>query len=74
LTGPVDLTIPIWNDKTVITDITDKINVIYKEIKVNEFSPKVNDLLHKVEKSNADKTKKIKYHEYPSNHIKRWWQ
>ena len=57
LTGPVDLTIPIWNDKTVITDITDKINVIYKEIKVNEFSPKVNDLLHKVEKSNADKTK-----------------
>jgi hypothetical protein len=60
----VDLTIPIWNDKTVITDITDKINVIYKEIKVNEFSPKVNefspkvnDLLHKVEKSNADKTK-----------------
>ena len=57
LTGPVDLTIPIWNDKNVITDITDKINVIYKEIKVNEFSPKVNDLLHKVEKSNADKTK-----------------
>jgi hypothetical protein len=57
LTGPVDLTIPIWNDKTVITDITDKINVIYKEIKFNEFSPKVNDLLHKVEKSNADKTK-----------------
>jgi hypothetical protein len=57
LTGPVDLTIPIWNDKTVITDITDKINVIYKEIKVNEFSPKPNELLHKVEKSNADKTK-----------------
>lgn len=57
LTGPVDLTIPIWNDKTVITDITDKINVIYKEIKVNEFSPKVNVLLHTVEKSNADKTK-----------------
>jgi hypothetical protein len=57
LTGPVDLTIPIWNDKTVITDITDKINVIYKEIKVNEQAPKVNVLLHTVEKSNADKTK-----------------
>lgn len=57
LTEPVDWTIPIWNDKTIITDITNKINVIYKEIKAQEDAPKTDYLFHNVEKSNAEKTK-----------------
>ena len=57
LTEPVDLTLPIWNDKTVITDITNKINVIYKEIKLHEDAPKTDYLFQNVEKSNAEKTK-----------------
>lgn len=57
LTEPVDWTIPIWNDKTIITDITNKINVIYKEIKKNEHPPKTEYLFQPVEKSNKEKTK-----------------
>uniref|UniRef100_A0A6C0JV61 Uncharacterized protein n=1 Tax=viral metagenome TaxID=1070528 RepID=A0A6C0JV61_9ZZZZ len=57
LTEPVDLTIPIWNDQNIISDITNKINVIYKEIKLNQQEDKPNYLFQNVEKSNADKTK-----------------
>ena len=31
-----DNTLPIWSDKTQIMNVTQKINVLYKEIKKNE--------------------------------------
>ena len=50
-------TIPIWKDKLHISDIVDKIMVVYKEIKKNEQSPKKNYLLKGTDKSNLDKTR-----------------
>jgi len=57
LTEVVDLTIPIWKDKLQISDIVDKIMVVYKEIKKNEQSPKKNYLLNGTDRSNLDKTR-----------------
>ena len=36
LNEPFDNALPIWNDKTQIMKVTQKINVLYKEIKKNE--------------------------------------
>ena len=38
LNGPIDISLPIWNDKSQILMVSQKINVIYKEIKKNETS------------------------------------
>ena len=57
LTETCDLTTPIWNDKKQVLHVSQKINVIYKEIKKNEVSPEIpnSDRQHK-EKSNLTKT------------------
>jgi hypothetical protein len=43
LTDPIDFTIDIMNNKPKIEAIIKKINVIYKEIKKNEFAPQDDD-------------------------------
>lgn len=56
LTEKYDLDIPIWNDKTHIQSIVNKIDVVYKEIKKNEQS-NIEDCKSNAEKSNLDKTR-----------------
>ena len=46
----------IIEDKSVVDNITQKINLIYKEIKKNEISPATDYLFNGVEKSNREKT------------------
>lgn len=56
LIDPVDLSVPIWKDKEQILCVSQKINVIYKEIKKNEIV-NVADLQIKThKKSNLEKT------------------
>ena len=38
MNGPLDISLPVWSDKTQIERVSQKINVIYKEIKKNEIS------------------------------------
>ena len=58
LTDVADLSIPIWNDKKVIMNVVDKIDVIYKQIKKNEKAPATSYLFNGVaERSNLDKTR-----------------
>jgi hypothetical protein len=57
LTEPIDLTIPIWADKTIISATTDKLILVYKEIKKNEICPKTDYLFNGLDRSNADKTR-----------------
>jgi len=57
LTDQCDLSIPIWVDKKPITNVVNKIDVIYKEIKKNEKSPATDYLFNGVERSNLDKTR-----------------
>ena len=55
MNGPLDISLPIWSDKTQIERVSQKINVIYKEIKKNETSidapvPARNNLSNTLEK------------------------
>ena len=55
LNEPLDISLPIWNDKSQIMRVSQKINVIYKEIKKNETStephlPVRNNLTNTLEK------------------------
>lgn len=57
LTERVDLSIPIWTDKAMISNIVSKIGTVYKEIKKNEKAPATGYLFNGVERSNLDKTR-----------------
>jgi len=58
LTDVADLSIPIWNDKKVIMNVVEKIDIIYKQIKKNEKAPATSYLFNGVaERSNLDKTR-----------------
>ena len=57
LTDSVDLTIPIWANKTAITNIVNKIDVVYSDIKKNEERPATDYLFSGVKRSNLDKTR-----------------
>ena len=57
LTDSCDLTIPIWRDKAQILCVSQKINVIYKEIKKNEVSLAIEQPNNTHKRSNLDKTK-----------------
>ena len=54
MNGPLDISLPVWSDKTQIERVSQKINVIYKEIKKNETSseqpPARNNLTNTLEK------------------------
>jgi len=56
LTEPVNLEEEIVKDKEIISQIISKIDNIYKQIKVNEVSPKMDYLFQDSKKSNLDKT------------------
>lgn len=56
LNEPCDLTVPIWNDKAQILRVSQKINVIYKEIKKNEVSPEISNIIAPPERTNLNKT------------------
>ena len=49
-----DIIIPEYKDK--ITNVVQKINAVYREIKKNEISPKTNYLFHSTTKAEVDKT------------------
>ena len=56
LTESINLNIPLIENKQIIESITQKIYVIYKDIKKNEIAPKTDYLFLSAEKSNLDKT------------------
>ena len=57
VTESTDLTLNIVKDASMIENIKEKINVIYKAIKKNEIAPKTNYLFNNMEsRSNLDKT------------------
>lgn len=57
LTDPVDLTIPIWANKATVTAVSDKIDVVYMQVKKNEESPPTDSNNIRAERSNLDKTR-----------------
>lgn len=57
LTEKYDIDIPIWNDHKHIRSIVDKIDIVYKEIKKNEYVPATDYLFKDVKKSNLEKTR-----------------
>lgn len=56
LTETVDFNIEIFSNKTELELIIKKINIIYKDIKKNESSPKTDYLFRGTEQSSLDKT------------------
>lgn len=56
ITENINENIPIIADKGLVDNITQKINLIYKEIKKNEKSPATDYLFNGIEKSNTEKT------------------
>ena len=56
LTDSFNTHIEIIENKTIIDNITKKINLIYKEIKKNEQAPATDYLFNGLEKSNREKT------------------
>jgi hypothetical protein len=56
LTENINYKTEIINDKTIVDGVTDKINVIYKQIKKNEISPQTDYLFNDIGKSNIEKT------------------
>jgi len=56
LTEPAQLDEEIIKDKTMVTNIIGKIDLVYKQIKLNEHKPNTDYLLNQVVKSNFDKT------------------
>lgn len=56
LTDPVDLSIPIWVNKEIVTAVSDKINVVYKDVKNNEKCPPIENNYDITKRSNLDKT------------------
>ena len=56
LTENIDFNIPLIEDKKLVELISNKISIIYKEVKKNEISPQTDYLFLGVERSNIDKT------------------
>lgn len=57
LTEPLDNKIPIFNNENKITQITSKINIIYKQIKKNEIKPDTDYLFNNsITNNNLEKT------------------
>jgi hypothetical protein len=56
LTEDINFDIPLVENKNFIETITNKINIIYKEVKKNEQSPKTDYLFTGVQKTNTEKT------------------
>ena len=56
LTENVDFNIPLVENKKFIENISNKINIIYKEVKKNEITPQTDYLFEGIERSNLDKT------------------
>ena len=56
LTENIDFSIPLVDNKEYIENITNKINIIYKEVKKNEITPKIDYLFNGIEKSNTEKS------------------
>ena len=46
ITDPIDWTVPIFNNQDVITNVKNRIHLIYKQIKKNEISPKTDYLFN----------------------------
>jgi NAD-specific glutamate dehydrogenase len=49
-----DIIIPEYKDK--ISNVVQKVNAVYREIKKNEIAPKTNYLFHNTAKADLDKT------------------
>jgi len=58
ITEEPKLDTPLTIDKSFIDNITSKINIIYKQVKVNEISPNTDYLFTNVKETNIDKTMK----------------
>ncbi len=56
LTEKYDTKIEITKDKTLVENVVNKINSVYKQIKKNEKSPKVDYLTTDITKTNIEKT------------------
>ena len=57
LTEPLDNKIPIFNNENKITQLTSKINIIYKQIKKNEIKPDTDYLFNNsITNNNLEKT------------------
>jgi hypothetical protein len=56
LTENINFDIPLVDNKEFIENISNKINIIYKEVKKNEITPNTDYLFTGVERSNIDKS------------------
>ena len=56
LTENINFNIPIIENKEITETIISKINILYKDLKKNEITPKTDYLFNGVERNNLDKT------------------
>jgi len=56
LTENINVDTPLIDNKILIENVTNKINIIYKQVKKNEDAPKTEYLFNNIEKTNLDKT------------------
>jgi len=56
LTENINFNTPLIDNKQLVETVSNNINLIYKEVKKNEVSPKTEYLFNGVERSNLDKT------------------
>lgn len=56
LTEEVNFNIPLVENKEIIYNITNKISILYKEVKKNEIAPSTDYLFMGIEKSSAEKS------------------
>jgi len=56
LTEDINFNVPLVENKTRVHDITNKISIIYKEVKKNEVSPQTDYLFAGVERSNTERS------------------
>ena len=56
LTETIDFTIPLVDNKEFIENISNKINIIYREVKKNEITPSTDYLFNGIQRSNLEKS------------------